>query len=39
VERDKPKKSESVGQTLPQVPWKQKMGGFKKHMDFFHQTS
>jgi hypothetical protein len=22
VERDKPKKSESVGQTLPQLPWK-----------------
>jgi hypothetical protein len=26
VEGDKPKKSESVGQTLPQLPWKQKMG-------------
>jgi hypothetical protein len=26
VERDKPKKSESVGQTLPQLPWKQKRG-------------
>jgi hypothetical protein len=26
VERDKPKKSESVGQTLPQLPWKQKSG-------------
>jgi hypothetical protein len=24
VERDKPKKSESVGQTLPQLPWKQR---------------
>jgi hypothetical protein len=24
-----PKKSESVGQTLPQLPWKQK-GGIKK---------
>jgi hypothetical protein len=24
VERDKPKKLESVGQTLPQLPWKQK---------------
>jgi hypothetical protein len=31
VERDKPKKSESVGQTLPQLPWKQKRGGFKKN--------
>jgi hypothetical protein len=29
VERDKPKKkSESVGQILPQLPWKQKRGGF-----------
>ena len=26
MERDKPKKSESVGQTLPQLPWKQKRG-------------
>jgi hypothetical protein len=26
VERDKPKKSDSVGQTLPQLPWKQKRG-------------
>jgi hypothetical protein len=26
VERDKPKKSELVGQTLPQLPWKQKRG-------------
>jgi hypothetical protein len=26
VEQDKPKKSESVGQTLPQLPWKQKRG-------------
>jgi hypothetical protein len=26
VERDKPKQSESVGQTLPQLPWKQKRG-------------
>jgi hypothetical protein len=24
VERDKPEQSESVGQTLPQLPWKQK---------------
>jgi hypothetical protein len=30
VERDKPKKSELVGQILPQLPWKQKKGGFKK---------
>jgi hypothetical protein len=29
VERDKPKKSESVGQTLPQLPWKQKKGDLK----------
>jgi hypothetical protein len=27
VERDKPKKPEAVGQTLPQLPWKQKRGG------------
>jgi hypothetical protein len=33
VERDKPKKSESVGQTLPQLPWKQKRQGFKKKLD------
>ena len=26
VEREKPKKSEPVGQTLPQLPWKQKRG-------------
>jgi hypothetical protein len=26
VERDKPTKSESVGQTLLQLPWKQKRG-------------
>jgi hypothetical protein len=39
VERDKPNKSESVGQTLPQLPWKQIMGGFKKIWDSFHQTS
>jgi hypothetical protein len=32
VERDKPKQSESVGQTLPQLPWKQK-GGFKIILD------
>jgi hypothetical protein len=31
VERDKAKKSESVGQILPQLPWKQKRGGFKKN--------
>jgi hypothetical protein len=24
MERDKPKKWESVGQTLPQLPWKKK---------------
>ena len=30
VERDKAKKSESVGQILPQLPWKQKRGDLKK---------
>jgi hypothetical protein len=30
VERDKPKKSESVPQTLPQLPWKQKRGDLNK---------
>ena len=30
VERDRPKKSESVGQTLLQLPWKQKRGDLKK---------
>jgi hypothetical protein len=30
VERDKQKKSESVGQTLPELPWKQKRGDLKK---------
>jgi hypothetical protein len=30
VERVKPKKSESVGQTLPQLAWKQKRGDLKK---------
>ena len=29
---NKPKKSELVGQTLPQLPWKQKKGGFKKKL-------
>jgi hypothetical protein len=29
VERDKPKKLELVGQTLPQLPWKQKRGDLK----------
>jgi hypothetical protein len=29
MERDKPKKSESVGQTVPQLPWKQKSGDLK----------
>ena len=28
MERDKQKISESVGQTLPQLPWKQKKGEF-----------
>jgi hypothetical protein len=31
VERDNPKKSESVGQTLPQLPWKQKREDLKKN--------
>jgi hypothetical protein len=31
-------KSESVGQTLPQLPWKRKNGDYKK-IDSFHQTS
>jgi hypothetical protein len=30
VERDKPKKSESDGQTLPQLAWKQKRGDLNK---------
>jgi hypothetical protein len=38
VARDKPNKSESVGQTLPQLPWKLKKGDLKKN-DFFHQIS
>jgi hypothetical protein len=29
VERDEPKKMESVGQTLPQLPWKQKRRNLK----------
>jgi hypothetical protein len=29
VERDKPNKSESVAQTLLQLPWKQKRGDLK----------
>jgi hypothetical protein len=29
VERDKPKKWESVVQTLPQLPWKEKRGDLK----------
>ena len=37
--RDKPKKSESVGQTLSQLPWKQKKGVLKKKLDSFHQAS
>jgi hypothetical protein len=28
-----------VGQTLPQLPWKQKRGDLKKNLDSFHQTS
>jgi hypothetical protein len=32
VQRDKPRKLKSVGQTLPQLPWKQKRG-FKKNLD------
>jgi hypothetical protein len=39
VERDKPKKLESIGQTLPQLPWKEKKGGFKIILDSFHQYS
>jgi hypothetical protein len=31
VERDKPKKSESVEQTLPQLPWKQKREDLNKN--------
>jgi hypothetical protein len=31
VERDKPNKSESVGQTLPQLPCKQKRGHLKQN--------
>jgi hypothetical protein len=41
VERDKPKKSESIGQTLPQFPWKQKRGDLKKIWNPFikrHET-
>jgi hypothetical protein len=38
VERDKPKKLELVGQTLLQLPWKQKRGDLKK-IDAFYQTS
>jgi hypothetical protein len=29
MERDKPKQSESVGQTVLQLPWKQKRGDLK----------
>jgi hypothetical protein len=42
VERDKPKKSESVGQTLLQLPWKQKRGDLKNYWIPFiklHETS
>jgi hypothetical protein len=41
VERDKPKKSESVGQTLPQLPWKQKSCDLKDFLITFiklHET-
>ena len=41
VERDKPKQSESVGQTLPQFPWKQKRGDLNKNLIPFiklHET-
>jgi hypothetical protein len=38
VERDKPKKSESVGETAA-VAMETKKGGFKNIFDFFHQTS
>ena len=38
MERDKPKKLELVGQTLLQLPWKQKRGDLKK-IDSFYQTS
>jgi hypothetical protein len=38
VEQDKPTKLESVGQVLPQLPWKQKWG-IKICFDSFHQTS
>ena len=31
VERNKQNKSESVGQTLPPLPWKQKWGDLKKN--------
>jgi hypothetical protein len=41
VAQDKLKKLESVGQTLPQLPWKQNRGGFKKNWNPFiklHET-
>ena len=38
MEQDKPKKSESVGQTLP-VAMEIKKGGFIICLDSFHQTS
>ena len=31
IHMNKPKKSESVGQTLPQLPWKRKRGDLKKN--------
>jgi hypothetical protein len=39
VERDKPKKLESVRQILTQLPWKQKKGDLIFLGDSFHQTS
>jgi hypothetical protein len=41
VERDKQKKSELVGQTLSQLPWKQKKGDLKTNWISFiklHET-
>jgi hypothetical protein len=39
VERDKPKELELIGQTLLQLPWKQKRADLKKKLDSFHQAS
>jgi hypothetical protein len=38
VERDKPNKSESVEQTLPQLPWKQKRDFFWIPFIKLHET-